>query len=531
MKPPLTALITLALCLPLTAQSETQALKQFRSAFAGDKRTSRTFKEKSEAIKALAKFDSAKTAQALIGAYADLEQEAEPIRAQRIKVLDRGGGSKLLLHTRLNLSPARHAQDNILTAIGRLKTPESVGSMVQSLIRQRRRIPLTLQIAIVRSAGKLAAKDVPLITKAAEKARKAEDASLFLAAIARLGKRAEAAAPWAVKMLEHDDVEVRVDAATALRELSWRKSINPLIERLNHEEERVHEHFQATLQHLTGHNPGPTALSWKMWIKNEGQPYINGNAKLGMGLPKPAKAPAPKPATKKGKKPPKKKPAKPEVPKGTGSYFGIPQDGQSILYVFDNSMSMRGGMPGQRKLPADQRLTKIQRCRQEMHKALNYLSPGKTFNVIAFANFLRRFSDKMMKATPANVAKAHEWIDSLDLELQTNIYDALELSFATAGRGARDRYYPVEADTIFFLSDGAPTRPKQLTQALKRSETAEILSAVSRWNVLQRVVVHTIGLGMGPARANQPANANRNNARDFLIELAKQNGGKFVTPN
>ena len=72
-----------------------------------------------------------------------------------------------------------------------------------------------------------------------------------------------------------------------------------------------------------------------------------------------------------------------------------------------------------------------------------------------------------------------------------------------AGRGTVDRYYPVVADTIFFLSDGAPTiKGSGDKRGLGRDSVEEILAAVQRWNPLGRVVIHSIGLGVrGGARS------------------------------
>jgi hypothetical protein len=252
----------------------------------------------------------------------------------------------------------------------------------------------------------------------------------------------------------------------------------------------------------------------------------------------------------------------------TGSYFGIEQKGQAILYVFDVSLSMRqlmegGGGPGSGPGGGRGRgggrgqgggrggngggqaagETRWDRCRKELHSALDKLAPRKTFNLLGFANRLRVFSNKMKKATPKNIARAHAWIDSLKLEFETNVHDALELAFYMAGRGAQDRYYEVEADTIFFLSDGAPTIPNPRARGIQRDDPKQILSAVRRWNVLGRVIIHTIGLGLrgggmgggmgggrrgrggGGAGPGGPAGT-----RNFMSKLAAQNGGKFIEP-
>ena len=174
----------------------------------------------------------------------------------------------------------------------------------------------------------------------------------------------------------------------------------------------------------------------------------------------------------------------------------------------------KGGGAG----PQDRR---IDRLKRELYRALDGLTPTKRFNLLGFANQLFRFTDTQVRATPKNVQEAKTWIAGLGLQFQTNIYDALDLAFYSAGRGSRDRYYPLNVDTIFFLSDGAPTRPRRTTKGrgkgLGQDNPDEILSAVRRWNPLRRLRIHTIGLGIRGAKAN-----------GFLRRLAFQNGGTYV---
>ena len=65
-------------------------------------------------------------------------------------------------------------------------------------------------------------------------------------------------------------------------------------------------------------------------------------------------------------------------------------------------------------------------------------------------------------------------------------------------------------DTIFLLSDGAPTLPP----GDKPDSTEKIIHAVREWNSLKTVVIHCIGIGRG---VNVP----------FMRQLARENGGEF----
>ena len=109
-------------------------------------------------------------------------------------------------------------------------------------------------------------------------------------------------------------------------------------------------------------------------------------------------------------------------------------------------------------------------------------------------------------------------MNGLPLKLGPNTYDALEQAFNTAGRGSFDRYYALQADTVFLLSDGAPTIQKLTGPGLNPDNKDAILAAVRRWNPFRRIVVHSIGLGLNKKR------------RVFMEKLAKENGGRCVSP-
>ena len=74
--------------------------------------------------------------------------------------------------------------------------------------------------------------------------------------------------------------------------------------------------------------------------------------------------------------------------------------------------------------------------------------------------------------------------------------------------GLTDKYYPPVADTIFLLSDGAPTN-----EDLTDDKPERILRAVRQWNSLKRMKIHTIGL--------------KGHSASFMSALARENGGTY----
>jgi hypothetical protein len=63
-------------------------------------------------------------------------------------------------------------------------------------------------------------------------------------------------------------------------------------------------------------------------------------------------------------------------------------------------------------------------------------------------------------------------------------------------------------DTIYLLSDGNPNRGRITT-------LSDLLRKVTRWNLLSRVVIHTIRIGEAAGSS-------------FLESLAKATGGRYV---
>jgi hypothetical protein len=167
-------------------------------------------------------------------------------------------------------------------------------------------------------------------------------------------------------------------------------------------------------------------------------------------------------------------------------------------------------------------------CRDELKIGLRGLRATQKFNLVSFANKARSFSTGMQFATKQNVARAIEWIDSLKLEFQTNVFDALELGFQIAGRGSEDRYYASEIDTMFFLSDGAPTIPYINRAGITQDDSDRILSAVQRWNVLGRITIYSVGLGL-QNRKKERNPKGRLWPMIFLKKLAEQNRGRYVS--
>lgn len=473
-----------------------------------------TVKRAVAAIEALAAHDGKPAAVALLDAAETLSGLAAPIIEKRRKGLLREGGSGRLKRTRYELLAVEDSAEAVASTLAKMKSPAALIAMLKRMTNRGSSIPLWLRLRLAARIAELPERQMNWRKQAGRK----QDSNTLLALLGAaqgLGKRAgDVCGKWVASLLEHKNEDVRIRAAKTMGYLAWPAGVKLLIARLDVEKGAAHDAVLDALCVLTAQNPGNSAGSWRAWLASEGDPYVAGEKPLSKGKPRSAN----------------KKTAGKTV---SGSYFGIAQTGESILYVFDNSLSMKAKLKkgdkskGKGPTTGPKALTRWDVCRIELKRALGGLREGQKFNLVSFANKARSFAETMQPVTPENIELAVQWIDSLKLEFQTNVYDALDLGFMLAGRGLADRYYESEVDTMFFLSDGAPTIPNLDKAGIRQDDADRILAAVRRWNALGRITIHSVALGL------QNRNSDRNkNGRlwppIFLKKLAEQNGGRAI---
>lgn len=209
---------------------------------------------------------------------------------------------------------------------------------------------------------------------------------------------------------------------------------------------------------------------------------------------------------------PPKLPILTESNDGGTSFYGIETDSKHIIFVADVS----GSMSRQENDPPDQP-AKIDVCRDELKRALRGLSAvdedergAATFNIVLFSTDVLVFKEgRMVVATGANKEKAFKWIDEhVQPQMQTNIYDAIEQAFNIISGSSDRKNRQSGADTMFLMTDGAPSRGKFV-----RPEV--ILQEVNRLNRTRGITIHTIGVG-------------KNHNKAFLERLAADNGGQYL---
>ena len=496
----------------LHAQGAKAAVRSMHSSLAALDEKVEAAERAVKAIEALEGFDGKLAAVALMDAAGKLARFAVPVIEKRHKGLASEGGSGRLKRARYELRHIDDALEAVARTFQKFRSKAAREVMLARMSDHASGLPLWLRLDLaVQVAG------FPRVEIDWRRAAKATSIDVLLAQIvaaSSLGSRAGSnCGEWLGTLLEHPNHDVRIQAAAALGKLAWPAAVVLMIDRLDHESGQVHEALLDALTVLTSRNPGNSAGSWRAWLESEGVAFTSGTMPMSKGQPRDQKTVA-------------------DSNTKVSTYFGIEQIGDAILYVFDNSQSMQAKLgkakKGGRPVTGPTAKSRWDLCRLELKVGLRGLRPDQKFNLVSFANKARSFEPAMQMATKANVQRACEWIDDLKLEFQTNVFDALELAFMIAGYSSNGGYYANEVDTVFFLSDGAPTIANLNANGIIQDDADRILSAVHRWNLLGRIKIHAVGLGL-PNRKNERKQNGRLWPIHFLKKLAAQNFGSYIS--
>jgi hypothetical protein len=314
-----------------------------------------------------------------------------------------------------------------------------------------------------------------------------------LRALARLAAKEAETLRDLAGSLEDGRWTVRLAAARRLAEMAVPAAVDLLVARLPKEDGHVARIVGGLLGGLTGQRFGSDAGSWTRWWAENRVAYHSGAATLVPGGADPAAAPPPA-----GER---------------ASYYGIPIESRRVLFVLDVSGSMT--RPG----ATDPALTLVDEAKREWGRCLRSFGAESAFGVFAFSDTVRKWKPGIVKATAEAKEDARKWVDDLPASGWTNTWAALEEALRASAADPRNSMgddYGLFADTIFLMTDGAPTDGSgKPADAKGFPEWRRVLEAVRGWNREKRVAIHCIGIG-------SEINAS------FLSALAAENGGTFV---
>jgi HEAT repeat protein len=305
-----------------------------------------------------------------------------------------------------------------------------------------------------------------------------------------LGASRDPQAVATLKDLSAGDADWRVRAAAVLSlgDAGGTEAIGALVEAMATAEGRLLDDINATLLRITGWNLVYPEV-WAQWWKD-------------------ARGEVPPPP----KEPP---PVEGEVKQGH-RFYGVSSRSKRVLYVVDisGSMTQRTKDPKDRSV-GDGKLgrTRLDVAQSELKRAIGTLAPDATFSVVFFNHAVQVWDRELQKATTENRRAAITAVEEIRPSGATFTLGALREAFAVAGMlGPAAKNGSALVDTIFLLSDGAPTDSK-LDDA-RLMDPAIILEAVRCWNRDRAIAIHTIAIDVVDSR--------------FLRDLAAENGGKFV---
>lgn len=281
-----------------------------------------------------------------------------------------------------------------------------------------------------------------------------------------LGEDAEGLEPMLLENLGHRSEDVRMAACVSIASLRKADSIETLLAQLDEVKGSETHKIAHLLHRLTGRNWGPSADRWAEWWEGVREGY---RVRAEPYVPEPVEGDR------------------------TRAYWGIPIEGNSIVFLIDLSGSMDTRVD---------RTTRLRKAQDKLIETLRGLDGTMRFNILVFSSLPGTWRYSLQTATPEVVEDAIEWVDGLKKHpLQgggTNLFDSLELALNQEG-----------VETVFLLTDGAASTGRWTFPEDVREQTR-------LENRYRRVRIHTIGIDT------------RDRAAELLTFIAEDNRGTYV---
>lgn len=181
-----------------------------------------------------------------------------------------------------------------------------------------------------------------------------------------------------------------------------------------------------------------------------------------------------------------------------------------------------------KKVDSREAKTRTDAAGRELINAIYNLDPAVNFTVILFSSAVTFWKDKLVCASVESKTQAIEYImKNTGAYGATVLYSALELALKFIKKehvvqlDLKANYVQAlgGGDTIFIVTDGAPTRDKLV-------EPQPILDEIKKINQTRHIKIHTVAIGFKPD-PNRPR-PGWDIDLDFLEKLAKITGGVFA---
>ena len=303
------------------------------------------------------------------------------------------------------------------------------------------------------------------------------------------------------EQLKSDYWQVKSTAAATLRALGPKEAIESLIESLKGVDGRLKEDINDALVSLAGVNKHGDHAAWKAWWDGAKEQVKGGTFK-----PAPGEG-----AGQDGKA------------QGT-TFYGVPVKSKNVVFVLDRSGSM--AEPSEWELPPDvasggagdnsdlkpEGKRKIDIARWQLRRCVKQLPNGTDFNIVYFSHDWTVMSEKMVTMSDSMRKTALAFVEKLEPQGGTNIFDPMEKAFAFSG-GA-DKVLKGSVDTIFLMTDGLPNSGQV-------PAWQDIVKKIKDMNKTKKITINTIGTFSSGANPEEGAK--------FLDQLATENNGVFTS--
>lgn len=314
-------------------------------------------------------------------------------------------------------------------------------------------------------------------------------------ALATFGGAAGAATAAVAAGLKSPLPPLVLAAVRSLSRIGTADAVDPLIDALESRTGPLAAEVHAALKTITHETFGPNASSWRTWWK----------AQKPKGIPKDL-PPTPNPEDARYAPPKKKSPA------DEATYYGRRVFSSRVVFVLDVSSSMTTLMTPpegvEKELGPMPPGPRIEIARRRLEGALEKLPDRARVNLVFFSTEAKRWRPSLVTIGAARKA-AIDAVRSATPDGETNIYDALRASFGLQDRTLAAIDLDDVPDTIYFLTDGEPTRGEITARR-------ELLDWVREVNRYVKARIHVIGMG------------SMNIDLDFLDRLATENGGETI---
>lgn len=233
---------------------------------------------------------------------------------------------------------------------------------------------------------------------------------------------------------------------------------------------RMQSELYAALPKVTGMTLAADALTWRLWWEKNRESWQP--LEPGAAPPSPGRT-------------------------GVVQYHGEFIDSNRLAFLVDLS----GGM-GRTQIEGGDGPTRLDLAKQELARVIRELPEDYLVSLSYFGSFFERFSEAPVQLKSGR-GRLLEFNESREISKKPghnrgNLYDTLLAATVQPF-----------TDTIFLLTEGAPTEGKFQDQA-------RFLSSFERWNRHYRVRVCTVFVGAPSGRA-----------RDLLKQLSEGSGGTF----